>query len=83
MRGVQFTLQEAGASTSLSETTDSTGKVTFANQTNGTYTVTPNAPGGYVMLTGALTTQVTGNTTATLQFRCCNGALHQADGYGG
>lgn len=70
MRGVQFTLQEAGASTSLSETTDSTGKVTFANQTNGTYTVTPNAPGGYVMLTGALTTQVTGNTTATLQFRC-------------
>lgn len=71
MRGVQFTLQEAGSTETLSATTDSTGRALFEKQTNGTYTVTPHAPGGYVMMSGAQTTQVTGNG-ATLQFRCAS-----------
>ena len=70
MRGVQFTLQEAGSQYSLSETTDSTGKVTFSTQTDGVYTVTPTPPGGYVMMSGAQTVKVSGGSTANVQFRC-------------
>lgn len=70
LRGVTFTVQENGALTSAQETTDSTGKATFSNQTNGTYSISPQAPSGYVMMSGTQTIQLKGNTTATVQFRC-------------
>ena len=70
-KDVQITLQEAGKpSTSMSLTTDSTGKVEFTGQTDGTYMLTPTAPGGYVMLSGATVVSVSGGEKRTVQFRC-------------
>lgn len=68
LRGVQFTLQGSGEA--INETTDSTGKTKmFVNLADGTYTVTPTAPNGYIALTGKQSMQIKDGKSEVMQFR--------------